>query len=122
MISLFRKLGTNRQQGANQSAITTTSLISATLAATLIASPALAGGSGMPWEGPLQQVVDSFTGPVAQAGGVIAVTIFGLGVAFSESGSGLRRGVSILFGVAIAFAAASFFMGFFGFGGGAIIG
>jgi type IV secretion system protein TrbC len=122
MISLFRKLGTKTKDGANQSAITTTSLIGATVAATLIASPAFAGGSGMPWEGPLQQVVDSFTGPVAQAGGVIAVTIFGLGVAFSESGSGLRRGVSILFGVAIAFAAASFFMGFFGFGGGAVIG
>jgi len=87
-----------------------------------LASPALAGGSGMPWEGPLQQVVNSLTGPVAQAGGVIAVTMFGLGVAFSESGSGLRRGVSILFGIAIAFAAASFFMGFFGFGGGATIG
>jgi type IV secretion system protein TrbC len=96
--------------------------IGTTLAVSLMASPAFAGGSGMPWEGPLQQVVDSFTGPVAQAGGVIAVTIFGLGVAFSESGSGLRRGVSILFGVAIAFAAASFFMGFFGFGGGAVIG
>jgi type IV secretion system protein VirB2 len=88
----------------------------------LAATPALAGGSGMPWEGPLQQVVDSFTGPVAQAGGVIAVTVFGLGVAFSEGGSGMRRGVSILFGIAIAFAAASFFMGFFGFGGGATIG
>lgn len=87
-----------------------------------LASPAFAGGSGMPWEGPLQQVVNSLTGPVAQAGGVIAVTMFGLGVAFSESGSGLRRGVSILFGIAIAFAAASFFMGFFGFGGGATIG
>ena len=88
----------------------------------LAATPALAGGSGMPWEGPLQQIVDSFTGPVAQAGGVIAVTIFGLAVAFSEAGSGLRRGVSVLFGIAIAFAAASFFMGFFGFGGGATVG
>jgi type IV secretion system protein VirB2 len=88
----------------------------------MVASPAFAGGSGMPWEGPLQQIVDSFTGPVAQAGGVIAVTIFGLGVAFSEAGSGLRRGVSVLFGIAIAFAAASFFMGFFGFGGGALVG
>jgi type IV secretion system protein TrbC len=88
----------------------------------LAAGPAFAGGSGMPWEGPLQQIVDSFTGPVAQAGGVIAVTIFGLGVAFSEAGSGLRRGVSVLFGIAIAFAAASFFMGFFGFGGGATVG
>jgi len=88
----------------------------------LLASPAFAGGSGMPWEGPLQQVVDSVTGPVAQAAGVIAVTIFGLGLAFSESGSGMRRGISILFGIAIAFSAASFFMGFFGFGGGAVIG
>ena len=97
-------------------------LISLAALAAALATPAFAGGTGMPWEGPLQQVVGSFTGPVAQAGGVIAVTIFGLGVAFSESGSGLRRGVSILFGVAIAFAAASFFMGFFGFGGGAVIG
>ena len=96
--------------------------LSAGLVLASLASPASAGGSGMPWEGPLQQVVNSLTGPVAQAGGVIAVTMFGLGVAFSESGSGLRRGVSILFGIAIAFAAASFFMGFFGFGGGATIG
>ena len=96
--------------------------LTAGLVVASLASPASAGGSGMPWEGPLQQVVNSLTGPVAQAGGVIAVTMFGLGVAFSESGSGLRRGVSILFGIAIAFAAASFFMGFFGFGGGATIG
>ena len=123
MTSVTRKLNTNTKDGTLQSAIKTSALIAAaSIVASLISSPALAGGSGMPWEGPLQQVVDSFTGPVAQAGGVIAVTIFGLGIAFSESGSGLRRGVSILFGVAIAFAAASFFMGFFGFGGGAVIG
>ena len=123
MTSVVRKLNTNTKDGALQNVIKTSALIAAAgIAATLISSPALAGGSGMPWAGPLQQVVDSFTGPVAQAGGVIAVTIFGLGIAFSESGSGLRRGVSILFGVAIAFAAASFFMGFFGFGGGAVIG
>ena len=29
----------------------------------MVAGPALAGGSGMPWEGPLQQVVQSITGP-----------------------------------------------------------
>ena len=116
MTSVARKFNTHTKDGALQSVIKTSALIAAaSIVASLISSPALAGGSGMPWEGPLQQVVDSFTGPVAQAGGVIAVTIFGLGIAFSESGSGLRRGVSILFGVAIAFAAASFFMGFFGF-------
>ena len=82
------------------------------------ASPAYATGSGMPWETPLQAVVDSITGPVAQAAAVVAVTIFGLGLAFSESGSGMRRGLSILFGLAIAFAAASFFLEWFGFAGG----
>lgn len=82
------------------------------------APQAYAAGSGMPWETPLQAVVDSITGPVAQAAAVVAVTIFGLGLAFSENGSGMRRGLSILFGLAIAFAAASFFLDWFGFAGG----
>lgn len=88
----------------------------------LLAGPALAGGSGMPWEGPLQQIVESITGPVAQAAGVIAVVIFGAGVAMSESGSSMRRGIGILFGLSICFAAATFFLDFFGFGGGVEIG
>jgi type IV secretion system protein TrbC len=98
------------------------SLVSMTAFVALTATPAYAAGSGMPWETPLQAVVDSITGPVAQAAAVIAVTVFGLGLAFSESGSSMRRGISILFGLAIAFAAASFFLDWFGFGGGAVIG
>jgi type IV secretion system protein VirB2 len=88
----------------------------------LAASPALAGGAGMPWEGPLQKVVDSVTGPVVQAAAVLAVVIFGAGIAMSESGSGMRRGVGILFGLSIAFAASTFFLDFFGFAGGMEIG
>lgn len=98
------------------------SLFTTFIAAALVAAPAHAAGSGMPWETPLQAVVDSITGPVAQAAAVIAVTVFGLGLAFSESGSSMRRAISILFGLAIAFAAASFFLDWFGFGGGAVIG
>lgn len=94
---------------------------SAALAALAFASPALAAGSGMPWEGPLQQVVDSVTGPVVQAAAVIAVVIFGAAVAMSEGGSSLRRGLGILFGISIAFAASTFFLDFFGFAGGAEI-
>ena len=90
--------------------------------ALLAAGPVLAGGSGMPWEGPLQQIVESVTGPVVQAAAVIAVCIFGAGIAMSESGSGMRRGVGILFGLSIAFAASTFFLDFFGFAGGAEIG
>ncbi len=86
------------------------------------AQPALAGGAGMPWEGPLQQIVESVTGPVVQAAAVLAVVVFGAGIAMSESGSGMRRGIGILFGLSIAFAASTFFLDFFGFAGGAEIG
>ena len=82
------------------------------------AGQAVAGGSGMPWEGPLQQVVQSITGPVVQAAAVVAVVIFGAGIAMSESGSSMRRGLGILFGLSIAFAASTFFLDFFGFAGG----
>lgn len=88
----------------------------------MLAGPALAGGSGMPWEGPLQQIVDSVTGPVVQAAAVIAVVLFGAGVAMSEGGSSMRRGLGILFGLSIAFAASTFFLDFFGFAGGVEIG
>lgn len=84
----------------------------------MLAGPAFAGGSGMPWESPLQKVEQSVTGPVVQAAAVIAVVMFGGGVAMSETGSSLRRGLGILFGLSIAFAASTFFLDFFGFAGG----
>lgn len=90
----------------------------ATFLVPMVAGPAFAGGSGMPWEGPLQQVVNSITGPVVQAAAVVAVVIFGVAVAMSESGSNMRRGLGILFGLCIAFAASTFFLDFFGFAGG----
>ena len=40
----------------------------------------------------------------------------------SENGSSMRRGLGILFGLSIAFAASTFFLDFFGFAGGAEIG
>lgn len=97
-------------------------LASATACALLLAGPAAAGGSGMPWEGPLQQIVQSVTGPVVQAAAVVAVVLFGAGVAMSEGGSSMRRGLGILFGLSIAFAASTFFLNFFGFAGGVEIG
>lgn len=88
----------------------------------MVAGPVLAGGSGMPWEGPLQQVVESITGPVVQAAAVVAVVLFGAGIAMSENGSSMRRGLGIMFGLSIAFAASTFFLDFFGFAGGVEIG
>lgn len=84
-----------------------------------IASPALAAGGGMPWETPLQNIADSITGPVAKVAGVIAVALAGLGFAFAEGGGVMRKMLGIVFGLAIAFSASTFFLSFFGFAGGA---
>ena len=91
------------------------------LAAMAFAAPAYAAGSGMPWEGPLQQVVDSITGPVARAAAVIAIVIAGVTIIFSEGGGGVRKLAFVGLGIAVMFAAVSFFLDFFGFAGGAII-
>src|SRR3546814_10568256 len=68
-----------------------------------MASPAFAGGSGMPWEDPLQQIADSITGPVAKIAGIIAVALAGLGFAFAEGGGFMKKILGIVFGLAIAF-------------------
>ena len=85
------------------------------------AGPAQASGTGMPWEQPLQQVLDSVQGPVAKIIAVIIIIITGLTLAFGETAGGFRRLIQIIFGLSIAFAASSFFLSFFSFGGGALI-
>ncbi len=85
------------------------------------AAPAYAAGSGMPWEGPLEQIVDSITGPVARAAAVIAIVIAGVTIIFSEGGGGVRKLAFVGLGIAVMFAAVSFFLDFFGFAGGALI-
>lgn len=89
--------------------------------ATLYAAPAWAGGSGMPWETPLQSIVDSVQGPVARVIGVIIIVITGLTLAFGDTAGGFRRLIQIVFGLSVAFAASSFFLSFFSFGGGALV-
>ena len=76
------------------------------------------GGQPLPWEGPLNQVLASFTGPVARALCILAIVIIGFGFAFSEGG-GMRRMLGLLLGVSIAVTATSFGVTFFGFDGGA---
>ncbi len=92
----------------------------AAMALTLAAS-AQAAGSGMPWEEPLQQVLESVQGPVAKIVAVIIIIVTGLTLAFGETAGGFRRLIQIVFGLSIAFAASSFFLSFFSFGGGALI-
>jgi type IV secretory pathway VirB2 component (pilin) len=84
-------------------------------------SPALAAGSNMPWEQPLNQILQSVEGPVAKIMAVIIIIVTGLSLAFGDTSGGFRRLVQIVFGLSIAFAASSFFLSFFSFGGGVVI-
>jgi type IV secretion system protein TrbC len=85
------------------------------------AAPAFAAGSNMPWEQPLNQILQSVQGPVAKVISVIIIVITGLTLAFGETSGGFRRLIQIVFGLSIAFAASSFFLSFFQFGGGALV-
>ena len=89
--------------------------------AAAIPAPLFASGSGMPWEEPLQQVLESVQGPVAKIIAVIIIIVTGLTLAFGETAGGFRRLIQIIFGLSIAFAASSFFLSFFSFGGGALV-
>lgn len=89
--------------------------------ALLLAAPAYAAGSGMPWEDPLQRILDSVQGPVAKIVAVIIIITTGLTLAFGETSGGFRRMIQIVFGLSVAFAASSFFLSFFSFGGGALL-
>ncbi|WOH63632.1 TrbC/VirB2 family protein [Bradyrhizobium sp. BWA-3-5] len=87
----------------------------------LYTSAAHAAGSGMPWEAPLERVLESVQGPVAKIVAVIIITVTGISLAFGDTSGGFRRMVQVVFGLSIAFAASSFFLSFFSFGGGALI-
>jgi type IV secretion system protein VirB2 len=87
----------------------------------LLVVPAYAAGSNMPWEQPLNKILESIQGPVAKVISVIVIILTGLALAFGETSGGFRRLIQIVFGLSIAFAASSFFLSFFSFGGGVLI-
>jgi type IV secretory pathway VirB2 component (pilin) len=87
----------------------------------LTTSSAGAAGSGMPWEAPLERILESVQGPVAKIVAVIIITVTGISLAFGDTSGGFRKMVQVVFGLSIAFAASSFFLSFFSFGGGALI-
>ena len=93
----------------------------AAVAFVIASSAAQAAGSGMPWEAPLQRILESIEGPVAKVVAVVIIIVTGLSLAFGDMGGGLRRLIQIVFGLSIAFAATSFFLSFFSFAGGALI-
>ena len=95
--------------------------VSAAVLSLALVGSARAAGSNMPWEQPLQQILDSVQGPVAKIIAVMIIIVTGLTLAFGETSGGFRRLIQIVFGLSIAFAASSFFLSFFSFGGGALV-
>lgn len=90
----------------------------------LAAAPVMAANSGgdpMPWEGPMDRFLAFFTGPFVRIAAIIAIVLIGVGMAFSENGTGMRKMTTAFFGIALAFGAATWGLTFFGFSGGASI-
>ena len=98
-----------------------TALAAAASVQMLVSVPAWAAGSNMPWEQPLNQILQSVEGPVAKILAVIIIIVTGLTLAFGDTSGGFRRLIQIVFGLSIAFAASSFFLSFFSFGGGVLV-
>ncbi|MGH1350233.1 MAG: TrbC/VirB2 family protein [Methyloligellaceae bacterium] len=81
----------------------------------------LAAGTGMPWEEPLDKILNSIQGPVARVIAAIIITLTGLSLAIGDTSGGFKRLIQIVFGLTIAFTSVSFFLSFFKFAGGAVI-
>ena len=109
-ISLFKR--------ARRRLVSTSTLVAISL---MTALPAHASGSSMPWEEPLEKILESIEGPVAKIVAVIIIIATGLALAFGDTSGGFRKLIQIVFGLSIAFAASSFFLSFFSFGGGALV-
>ncbi|HTR89002.1 MAG TPA: TrbC/VirB2 family protein [Solirubrobacteraceae bacterium] len=75
-----------------------------------LGAPAGAATSGpaMPWDTPLQTILNSMSGTVAHILITAAVITTGLVFAFTEHGAGARRLFGVAFGGALALAALSF--------------
>jgi len=86
----------------------------------LIASPAFASGSGMPYEGNMTQILNSVAGPVAKTVGALAIMGTGGTMAMADLSGGAKKMLQVCTGLSIAFTATSFGLGWLGYGGGAV--
>ncbi|HBC3902269.1 TrbC/VirB2 family protein [Vibrio harveyi] len=55
-----------------------------------------ASSTGLPWESPLERIVDSITGPVAFGGSVLGIVVAGLSLVFGGEMDGFVQKIMIL--------------------------
>jgi type IV secretion system protein VirB2 len=111
---MFMKSMTNRIRTGTATMLAAAGLFLAT-------APALASSTNMPWETPLQTILNSIQGPVTKVIAVLVIIVTGLSLAFGDGGGGFRKLIQIVFGLSVAFAASTFVVSLFGEGSGALI-
>ena len=77
---------------------------------------ATTGGAAMPWDQPLQRLLDNLAGPTARALVLLAIVACGLLWAFTRNEEGLKKLGQVAFGGAIALGAVTM-MASLGFAG-----
>jgi type IV secretory pathway VirB2 component (pilin) len=85
----------------------------------VLSMPAMAtsgssSGTDLPWEGPLDKILQSVQGPVARVFILLAIIATGVMMAFGEHGSGMKKVMGIAFGGSIVLGATSFVSTLFG--------
>ena len=96
-------------------------LLGLVAASLMMIEPALAGGGGgRPWEGPLEQIQESITGPVAGAIALAAVAIAGGMLIFGGELNDFARRLMYVVLVAGILLGATQIVGLFGAGGASI--
>jgi type IV secretion system protein TrbC len=75
----------------------------------LASTRAWATGPSMPWDGPLDNLLNNLSGPTARALVLVAIVATGLLWAFTRNEEGLKRLGQIAFGGAIAMGAVTLF-------------
>ncbi|MCY3875439.1 MAG: TrbC/VirB2 family protein [Rhodobacteraceae bacterium] len=67
-----------------------------------LGSPVLAAGATMPWDGPLDRIVDNLTGPFALAVGVLGLVVLAVRILFGEQfGQFARSIINVIIAVAM---------------------
>lgn len=97
-----------------KAAQTMVGLFVAAITSPAFASSPSAGGSGMPWERPLDTILTSIQGPVARTFILISIIVTGLMMAFGEHGGGFKKVMGIAFGGSIVIGVVSFVSTLFG--------
>ena len=75
-----------------------------------------AGEGGLPWEGPLNQIADSISGPVARAVALLAVVGMTFAMFSGAGGGAMRTLLGLGLALAVCASASSWALPLFGFG------